>query len=53
MTLEDLIAHGNKIKKLIKKEKFSDSADILSILNGTESYIFLLLAIPSSGTKFR
>lgn len=42
MTLEDLIAHGNKIKKLIKKEKFSDSADILSILNEYKMTLDLL-----------
>ena len=34
MTLEDLVAHGNKIKKLMKKERYDDAAQILTALNG-------------------
>ena len=39
MTLEELINHGNKIKKLIKKEKFNEASDLLNILNGTGGHI--------------
>ena len=34
MTLEDLIAHGRKIKKLIQKERFGEASEILNLLNG-------------------
>ena len=34
MTLEELVQHGQKIKKLIKKERFDEANNILGILNG-------------------
>ena len=34
MTLEELVQHGQKIKKLIKKERFDEANSILGILNG-------------------
>jgi len=42
MTLEELVQHGQKIKKLIKKERFDEANSILGILNGYKMTLDLL-----------